>query len=204
MFKLLVPIPKEIFIAVSGGIDSMVVLDFCMIFKKQITVLNFDHGTEFGKTSTEFVTDFCKRKGIPLVKGKIQSDTDFKNGSKENIWRSCRYEFFKTSSDTNGKIITAHHLNDAIETWIFTSLHGNPFLIPPKRDNFIRPFLLSEKALFIEWAKNKKVPYLNDPSNTDSQYMRNLIRHDIVPNALRVNPGLPKVIRKKYLELEKL
>ena len=77
MFKLLVPIPKEIFIAVSGGIDSMVVLDFCMMLRKQITVLNFDHGTEF-------VTDFCGRKGIPLVKGRIQSDTDFKNSSKEN------------------------------------------------------------------------------------------------------------------------
>ena len=95
-------------------------------------------------------------------------------------------------------------MNDAIETWIFTSLHGNPFLIPPKRDNFIRPFLLSEKALFVEWTKSKKVPYLNDPSNDDTHYMRNLIRHDIVPNALRVNPGLPKVIRKKYLELGKL
>ena len=95
MFKLLVPIPKEIFIAVSGGIDSMVVLDFCMMLRKQITVLNFDHGTEFGKTSTEFVTDFCKKKGISLVKGKIQSNIDFKNVSKENIWRSCRYEFFK-------------------------------------------------------------------------------------------------------------
>ncbi len=201
MFKLLVPIPKEIFIAVSGGIDSMVVLDFCMMMKKQITVLNFDHGTEFGKTSTEFITDFCDKKGIPLIKGQIKSDIDWSNKSKEEIWRSCRYEFFKRNSNPNNKIITAHHLNDAIETWIFTSLHGNPFLIPSKRDNFIRPFLISEKELFVQWANNKKVPYLDDPSNNDTHYMRNLIRHDIVPNALRVNPGLPKVIRKKYLEM---
>lgn len=202
MFKLLVPIPKEIFIAVSGGIDSMVVLDFCMMMKKQITVLNFDHGTEFGKESTTFVTDFCDKKGISLIQGKIQSNIDWLHKSKEEIWRSCRYEFFKRNSNPNNKIITAHHLNDAIETWIFTSLHGNPFLIPPKRDNFIRPFLTSEKELFVQWAKNKKVPYLNDPSNNDSRYMRNLIRNEIVPNALRINPGLPKVIRKKYLNLK--
>jgi tRNA(Ile)-lysidine synthase TilS/MesJ len=51
--------------------------------------------------------------------------------------------------------------------------------------------------VFEEWCDRKSVHYINDPSNTDLSFMRNYIRHEIVPRALRVNPGLPKVLRKK-------
>ena len=97
----------------------------------------------------------------------------------------------------NLPVITCHHLNDAVETWIFTSLHGKPRLIPHSRDNFLRPFLLSKKEAMINWCHNKGVPYAEDPSNLDTSYMRNYIRHVLMPNALNVNPGLHKVVYKK-------
>jgi tRNA(Ile)-lysidine synthase len=91
-------------------------------------------------------------------------------------------------------------LDDVVETWIFTSLHGNPMLIPYKRDNFIRPFLTTRRGDFTNWCHDKDVQFVTDPSNLDEAYMRNFIRHTLLPNALIVNPGLHKVVKKKVLE----
>lgn len=199
MFKLLVPIPRKIYIAVSGGIDSMVALDFCLLMKKDVIVLHFNHATKFGEVAEDFVISYCKNKNIPYITQRLSGNPSFVGKSKEDVWRKERYRFFKEVTTAKDSILMAHHLNDAVETWIFTTLNGNPFLIPPTRDNFIRPFLLSEKEKIILWAENKKVPFIDDPSNKDTAYMRNLIRYKIMPEALKVNPGLPKVIKKKYL-----
>lgn len=200
MFKLLVPIPKKLFVAVSGGIDSMVALDFCMLMQKDVTVLHFNHGTVFGNKAEEFVQIYCDAKKIPLIVGRISNDVKFNGKSKEDVWRKERYKFFKEATTEKDSILMAHHLNDAIETWIFTSLNGNPFLIPVRRDNFIRPLLISDKKEILSWSDRKKVPCIEDPSNNDISYARNLIRHKIMPDALKVNPGISKVIRKKYLQ----
>jgi tRNA(Ile)-lysidine synthase len=94
--------------------------------------------------------------------------------------------------------VTGHHLGDAIETWIFTSLHGESKLIPYSRGNVIRPFLITPKEEIRDWASRRGLSWIEDESNSDPKYMRNLIRMAIVPEALKVNPGLGKVIRKKY------
>ena len=116
------------------------------------------------------------------------------------LWRtsgvSKRYSFF---AKVNLPIITCHHLDDAVESWVFTSMHGNPFLIPHKRDNFIRPFLITEKSELSYWAITKNVPYISDPSNNETKYQRNYIRHKMMPHVLRINPGIKKTIKKKYL-----
>ena len=128
--------------------------------------------------------------------------------SKEDFWRSKRYNFLDLESkefvgsvlqNPPTPVITCHHLDDAVETWLFTSMHGEGRLIPSKRDNYIRPFLLTRKAVFEDWCDRKSVPYVTDPSNTDTSFMRNYIRHELMPHALRVNPGIHKVIRKKII-----
>ena len=196
MFKLLVNIPKKVNIALSGGIDSMVALDFINTSKREVTALYFNHGTTHGENSQSFIEDWCKRKGVNLKIGRISGEIP-KGESKEAFWREQRYSFLEASADA--PVITAHHLDDVIETWIFSSLHGNPKLIQSSRGIFIRPFLLCEKKSIIDWAKRKNVEWIDDPSNDDTKFMRNLIRHNIVPQALMVNPGLPKVLRKKLI-----
>ena len=220
MIKLLGKIPKRVCIAVSGGPDSMSALNFLQNDgRRNVLALHFNHGTEHGEEAESFVVGYCNKNNIPLVVGKVTGEKP-KEESKEEFWRNERYSFFNDYLSvfkekiksynidydslahfyySNTPIVTCHHLNDAVETWIFTALHGNPMLIPYKRDNYIRPFLLTEKETLVEWCENKDIPYVFDKSNEDTSYMRNFIRHVLMPKALRVNPGLYKVIYKKII-----
>ena len=200
MIKVLGSIPQKVAVAVSGGADSMAVLDFLSRSRRDVSALYFNHGTDFSEEAQHLVESFCKERGIKLSLGRVARERQ-KKESKEEYWRNERYSFFSSFSDS--KIITCHHLDDAVETWIFTSLHGNPMLIPYSRDNFLRPFLTTRKSSLIDWCERKDVPYLNDPSNSDTSYMRNFIRHKLIKNALVVNPGLYKVVKKKTASMFK-
>ena len=172
----------------------MAALDF-LSKNKNITVLHYNHGTPHANHAEVVVSQYCERNSIPLIVGELKDEIPA-GVSKEDFWRRNRYDFFeKEAGDLH--VITCHHLDDAIETWLFTSMHGHPRLIPSQRGRYLRPFLGTRKVIFEEWCDRKGVHFINDPSNTDLTFMRNYIRHEIVPRALRVNPGLPKVLRKK-------
>jgi tRNA(Ile)-lysidine synthase len=78
-------------------------------------------------------------------------------------------------------------------------MHGEGKIIPYSNKNVIRPFRLNRKSEFTNWCRNKNVSWIEDSSNSDTKYMRNFIRQEIIPKAMIVNPGLHKVIRKKIL-----
>jgi tRNA(Ile)-lysidine synthase len=196
MIRLLGKIPKQFFLACSGGVDSMVALDFFLNGRHRPVVVHFDHETEYGRRARKFVKKKCRALDVPIMISKIGRDRHGKE-SNEVYWRNERYAFF---DNIPGPIVTVHHLDDAAEWWIFSSLHGKPKLIPYRRDNVIRPFLLTPKSELMSWAERKDVEYMNDPSNYDEQYMRSIVRHKILPEALRVNPGLRTVVRKKIEE----
>ena len=82
-------------------------------------------------------------------------------------------------------------------------LRGFQSVIPYKKNNVIRPFLLNEKSVFEEWCNKRGVSYIYDESNSSIDYSRNRIRHNIVPEALKVNPGLKLVVKKLVKKLEK-
>jgi tRNA(Ile)-lysidine synthase len=92
--------------------------------------------------------------------------------------------------------MTCHHLDDCVETYLFSCLRGFQSVIPYSKSNVIRPFLLNEKSEFERWCKQKSVPFIEDKSNDCLDYSRNRIRHQIVPEALKVNPGLKTVVKK--------
>jgi tRNA(Ile)-lysidine synthase len=114
--------------------------------------------------------------------------------STEEHWRDERIMFLE---GLEGAIITGHNLDDVVEWYLFSTLHGQSKLIPYQRNNIIRPFLSTSKKELESWCDRHGVPYMNDPSNKDEKYMRSIIRHKILPEALRVNPGLATVIKKK-------
>lgn len=200
MIKLLGSIPRNIHVAVSGGVDSMALLTFLMR-NHVVTPVFFDHGTPDSVKARTFLRKFCSQEQLPLVIGDIESKQIPKGISKEEHWRNERYSFFKK---LNERIVTAHTLDDCVETWIWGCLHGTPKLIPYQRDNIFRPLLLTEKKELIEWCKRKEVPWIEDESNKDTKYSRNFIRHEILPKAYEVNPGLNKVIKKKLEERQKI
>lgn len=195
MIRILGTVPHRIAVAVSGGVDSMAALDF-LRRSREVEVLHYNHGTgSYADASTDLVRDYCKKHNIFNVIGWNQ-DKMPDGVSPEAWWRKQRYDFFKVATDL--PIVTAHHLGDAVENWIFTSLNGNPFLIPHKRDAYLRPFLTTEKSELISWCKRKDVPYLEDITNTDTRFRRNYIRHVMMPHVEYVNPGINKVVKKKY------
>lgn len=197
MIKLLTKLPRNVYVAVSGGADSMAALDF-LKNNHDVKVLHYNHGTEFGAKAESFIREYCDNHGFNLTIGRNKEEIPA-GQSKELFWRNKRYNFFQRFIHARD-IVLAHTLDDAVETWLFTSLHGNPSIIPAKRERFIRPFLLTKREEMRDWCSKNDVPYLDDPANDDVSFPRIRIRNVIVPEALKINIGLHKVIAKKYLE----
>lgn len=195
MIKLLFPLPKNLVVAFSGGVDSSAVADF-LRRKHNVTLAFFHHGTETSKKAHAFVQKFAEEKKLPLVVGHLTKP--YPEGvSNQEFWRNERYAFLDTFKDP---VITAHHLDDCVETYIWSSLHGNSKVIPSQRNNVLRPFLTTTKHDLEDWAIRRGCGWINDESNADTKYMRNYIRHELMPHALYVNPGLPKLVKKLILD----
>ena len=191
MLRVLGKLPRELVVAVSGGPDSMAILDF-LSNNHDVTAAYFDHGTPFGEDCKYFVKDFCEERDIDLVLGNIYFECPPEK-STEQHWRDERYKFFRTFEPP---VITGHNLDDVIEWFLFSSLHGQGKLIPYKNQNVWRPFISTSKRSLEDWCERKDVPFMVDPSNTDRKFMRSIIRNDMMPHARKVNKGIEKTFKK--------
>lgn len=196
MIKILKKIPNPVVVAVSGGPDSMAVLDFVRKGHRQTFALFIHHGTQASCLGQDVVCDFCNSCRIGLRQYFIGGIPKPKGKSWEEHWRHERYNIFH---NVDMPVITAHHLDDVLETWIFTSCHGKPEIIPYQNENVIRPFLLNKKEELRSWVERKKIPFTLDDSNNDPRYMRNYIRQSMVESYRHVNPGVDKTMRKLIL-----
>jgi tRNA(Ile)-lysidine synthase len=200
MIRFLGKLPRKCVVAFSGGVDSVAVTDFLLNGKRDVHLAFFHHGTTTSNDAETFAKDFSRLRGLTLSIGRISSEKPA-GESMEEYWRNERYRFL---SMYDYPVVTAHHLGDAVETWIFNSLHGNPRIMPYKRGNVIRPFLVTPKQELINWANRHNLSWCEDESNNDLRYMRNLIRHKIIPESLKVNPGLHTVVKKMYYKTGEL
>lgn len=190
-------IPSKVILACSGGCDSMSALDFLLSGKKEVIVAYFNHGTLHGEKAEEFITEYCAERSLSLFLGSCSKQKE-KHQSLEEYWREERLGWLERVSKIHQMpVITCHHLDDAVEWWLFSSFHGTGKIIPCERPPFIRPFLLTRKETLKSWNIRKEVPWIEDPSNNKKEFMRNYIRHELVPRVLNVNPGIHKVVAKK-------
>lgn len=197
MINILHDLPPKMFVAVSGGMDSMVFLDFLIRGRKDIKVLHYNHGTPHGEDAEKFVTEYCNEKEIPLTIGRWGGSEILKG---EQSFRDARYDFFYAAMKGScRKLITCHHLEDQVETYIFYMLRGYVKFIPYARTpGIIRPFLLVPKHRILNYQKDKDVPYIKDPSNDENHYSRNRIRNMILPQIRRINPGIETTVTKLF------
>jgi tRNA(Ile)-lysidine synthetase-like protein len=201
MIKIQGKIPTEVGVAVSGGVDSMAVLDF-LRRNHDVTAYYFDHGTEYGLRAGELVREYCGKHDVPLRYGVISQIEKPKKKSLEEHWRDERYAWFKAQPQ---EIVMAHHLDDCVEEWVFRACHGdNPRSIAYRHANVFRPFRWNRKHEFINWAERHSVPWLDDPGNGTAGlgHVRTYIRLVLLPAMLRVNPGLHTVVKKSMLNIE--
>lgn len=196
--RLAVKMPHKVCVALSGGADSVVAMDFCLKGGRDVIALHFNHGNEDSSKYQEFVENLCKSRGVTLVVERLQESVP-KGRSAEDYWREKRYEFFKRSRGDR-PVIMGHHLDDAVETWVFTSLKGNSKVMPYKRDFVLRPFILNEKCRILQWAKENSLDFVTDQTNFDISFDRNYIRREMMPHIKRINPGIQKMIKKKILK----
>jgi len=196
MIKIYNEIPSQCIVAVSGGIDSMVLYQFLSKTGRDIKCIFFNHNTPASKTALEFLKRVVKHE---LIIGNISTTY---TSNKEANWRSERYKFFnEVLENTPGKILLGHHLNDVVETYVHSMMNGVPKYINYKyNERIIRPLILTTKDSIRRYAEKNLVEYVEDESNTDLRYIRNRIRHMIIPEMLNCNPGLLKVYKRKLLQ----
>lgn len=195
-FNILGVLPKDpIWVACSGGIDSVFAVDFLrQVPGRNLSLAHFNHGTQHSNEAEALVTYLAKHWSLPLIIGNIKEKDAPKGISLEEHWRNERYYFLDS---IGGPVITGHTLDDNVETWLWSSCHGNPHVIPYRRNNVIRPFMLTKREDIVSWASRKQMKWVEDPSNLNTSFTRNHIRQYMVPYALKVNPGLHQVVARK-------
>ena len=201
--KLFLP-NEKILLAVSGGIDSMVM---CHLFHQ--AGFNFDlahcnyqlRGSESNEDE-EFVKAVALKYKVHLY--SIRFDTapfaETQDMSIQMAARELRYNWFEEirNSYHYNFIATAHHQDDSIETFFInlirgtgiTGLHG----ILPKQGNIIRPLLFANKTNIIDFAEKSQLKFREDSSNASDKYLRNKIRHHIIPTLKEVNPSIENTL----------
>lgn len=192
MIELALKVPREFTLACSGGVDSMVALDFFRKGKKKIRVAHYNHGTDHATEAHCFVEKYCRDNDLEFISSTLTRDKK-KGESPEEYWRNNRMEWLHSLKTP---VVTAHHLDDVVEWWVFTSFHGIPKTIPHRNKNILRPMLLTRKKEISKWSKDKNVIHVEDPSNKIFRYARNRIRHSLMPEILNINPGIHTMVKK--------
>ena len=192
MITLQGKLPRKIYLACSGGVDSVAALHF-LSRNHDVTALHINHNEGNSDDSENLVRTICSNLGCGFVSKRITTTKPIRS-SLEEFWRNERYSVFHNISDT---VVTAHTLEDCVETWVWSSLHGTGKIIPYSNRNVVRPFRLTPKAQFIHWATKHNLSWVEDSSNTDLSLTRNYIRQVMMPQVLFINPGIATTIKKK-------
>lgn len=196
--KTLIKVPTNVRIAFSGGVDSLVAAHYYKKLNLNVELWHFNHECEHSDLIEHQCRERANSLGLPIVVGTFSDYGKFeKNQSLEDAWRRGRYNFLRSSEVA---CVTAHHLDDAVETWIWSALHGNPKLIPMKDDVMYRPFLIIRKDKLYDYAELYDLNPVDDPYNRELDLTRNYMRANMMEHVLRINPGVHKVIKKKYLK----
>jgi len=184
---------KKVLLMISGGVDSMVLLDVAqkLMAPEQIAVFHLDH--QVRNNSQEdfiFVQKNCSKHGIKFYGTTLQLDC-----GSEATWRTARQtESAKAATDFEAaRILTGHHATDLVETMIFRLSKGaGPNGLSPFNTK-TKPFWRIPKSEIIAYAKTHNLEWHSDPTNEDTKYRRNLIRKEILPALREITPNLEKV-----------
>jgi tRNA(Ile)-lysidine synthase len=190
---------EKILLAISGGIDSMTMLH---LFLKSgyfvaIAHCNFQLRGQESDGDQNFVEEFAAEN--KLERFTIKFDTaNYAKANKLSVQmaaRELRYNWFSKIANENNfsKIAVAHNLNDVAETFFInltrsTGIRGLAG-IKPIQGKIIRPLLFASRNKIVEFARQEKIKFREDSSNADSKYLRNAIRHNIIPAFEDLNPS---------------
>lgn len=197
ILNVLRTLPKHLYVAFSGGVDSCVLAHLAQSKGIEVTLLHYHHGNALADLELSFTEAYARQVGLPLI---VERCTQPVQGSREKFWRDSRYAFFKS---VGGTVAVGANLDDAVEWYLLTSLRGRGEFMPYSHANVVRPLLLVEKAKILAYAAHHGLQWFEDPNNADADFTaRNKIRHEILPKCLEVNPGLYSTVKKKIFDRE--
>lgn len=189
-------------LAVSGGIDSMVLLHLCYSLKLNCSVLhcNFALRGEESEKDQQFIEQQCQDYGLRVLTRSFDTKT-FAGERKISIQmaaRALRYDWFSQQRKVLGFswVLTAHHADDNLETFLINLSRASGLEgltgIPETNDYLVRPLLPFSRSEIQDYAKEHCIDWREDASNAETKYIRNKFRHDVIP--------LLKEIRPMFLE----
>jgi tRNA(Ile)-lysidine synthase len=188
-YAMLPPPGGSIAAGVSGGADSMCLLDVLLRLGKErgfsVSALHYNHKVRGDASDADerFVREYCGERGVELISAQAP---ELERVTEDKL-RTLRYEFFANSGFA--LIALAHHSDDNAENFIMR-LKG----IPPVREGFVRPLLCVSKAEIIRYNDKYFIPNVTDASNSDTVYTRNYVRSEIMPLINGVNPQFAKAV----------
>lgn len=191
---------KKLLLAVSGGIDSMVLLETLDYLKYSIVVAhcNFSLRDKESDGDEQFLIEYCKKRNIKIITQKFDTllfADDYKL-SIQQAARKLRYDWFYEilQSENLDYILTAHHLDDSLETFIINFSRGTGLNgltgIPEQNDKIIRPLLSFSRSEIEDFAQKIKLNFREDSSNSSNKYLRNKLRHEVIPVLKEIEPNL--------------
>ena len=198
--RSLLPAGCTVLCAVSGGADSICLLDLVRRLG-DVTVLcaHFDHGIRGAESARDaaFVEALCKEWGVPFFPGRgdVPAYAAANGLSIETAAREMRYAFLNRTAKEHGAdvIATAHNLNDNAETILFRMARGTGLRgltgIPARRGSIVRPLLQTPRRDIEEYLTARGIPHVEDSTNAETDAARNRIRLDVLPRLESIHPG---------------
>ncbi len=201
---------KGLCVCLSGGADSVSLLrglmDISSKYGFNIYACHFNHmirGEESDRDE-EFCKELCNSLGITLYRGwhDVPEYAKYYKLSLEEAARDCRYAFFQrvSSRECVDYCVTAHNMNDDAETLLFNLIRGSGLngatAIAPKKDIMLRPLLKIKRSEIEEYLTEIGQPYVNDSTNSSTEYSRNYIRHRLIPDMETLNPSVVEALSR--------
>lgn len=197
---------SKILVGVSGGPDSICLLDILVFLSKkydwQLRIAHVNYGLrgQESKEDARFVRALAKQYHIPC---SVLTPTITEQSNLEERLRDIRYDFFETLRKKYhfDNIAIAHSQDDQAETLLMRLLRGSGLAglraMQPKIGFIIRPLLETSRTDILQYITQYKLTYRIDQSNTDTKFLRNKIRHDLIPHLQeQYNPAIKEILAK--------
>ncbi len=200
---------QRVAVALSGGLDSMVLLD-AMVRESAarviaVSAVHVDHGiAPDSRAWSAFCAAQCALRGVPFASYRLEL-----REHRANLEALARRERYARLNSVDADVVAlAHHADDQAETVLLQLLRGagprglaamprfQPAQLESRAPALLRPLLAVRRAMLDDYARAHALAWIDDPSNDDRHHRRNLIRHDIAPRLAAAFPGYPETLRR--------